>query len=209
MMLTEMAVKDFAGAVASAAPAPGGGSAAALHGALGAALARMVCALTEGRAKYAESAELAAGIARDCERLLEGFLRAVDEDSQAFGQMTSAMALPKGTDEEKAARKEAMQAASKACAGPPLRVMEMALEGAQLCGQAAGRTNSSAASDLGVAALSLKAAAQGAWLNVLINISGLADADFAAEARGKGEAILEKALPAADAAYEAILQSLK
>ena len=141
MELKKLEVTAFADLLASDAPAPGGGSTAALEGALGAALTAMVCGLTVGKAKYAASQELAAETLELTESLL-------------------------------------------------------------------GRFNDSAASDLGVAALSLRSAIQGAWLNVRINISSIKDQDLAERSRERGEALLAKALPAADRIYAAVLDMM-
>ncbi|MEG1050289.1 MAG: cyclodeaminase/cyclohydrolase family protein, partial [Oscillospiraceae bacterium] len=109
-------------------------------------------------------------------------------------------------DDEKAARKQAMQQALKGSTKPPFEMMELSLRALELTDTMLGKSNQSAASDLGVSALSLKAAVQGAWLNVLINIGGINDDKFADEYRKKGEAILEKALPLADKIYAKVLQ---
>ncbi|MCL2233296.1 MAG: cyclodeaminase/cyclohydrolase family protein [Treponema sp.] len=208
MLLIERSIKDFVQLLASDAPAPGGGSTAALQGALGISLTNMVGALTAGRAKYAEHADFVADLLKQAAKIQADFLAVIDEDTQAFNQVSAVFEMPKETDADKAARKEAMQAALKICTKPPLKMMELSLEALLLTSQAVGKTNTSAASDLGVAALSLKAAAQGAWLNVLINIGGINDTAFAEEYRKKGEAILEKALPEADTIHEAIRKSL-
>jgi len=208
MRLVDDSVKGFAEALGSDAPVPGGGCAAALQGALGASLARMVAALTAGRAKYAEHSDFVAELLAALERLQGEFINAIDEDKLAFDEFSLALALPKETPQEKAARKLAMGAALKSCARAPMRVMELALEALELVERAVGKTNANAASDLGVAALSLKASIQGSWLNVLTNLGGTGDETFNDDFRQKGRAIMERALPAADRAYEAILKSL-
>ena len=114
--------------------------------------------------------------------------------------------MPKDTDEEKAARKAAMLAALKGCTISPFEMMELGLQALELVTALIGKSNPTAASDLGCAALNLKSGIQGAWLNVCININGMADQAFADEYRAKGQAILDKALPMADAAYAAILE---
>ena len=109
---------------------------------------------------------------------------------------------------KKAARKAAMQEALKGCTKTPFEMMELACQALELTRSVVGKLNASAASDLGCAALSLKAAIQGAWLNVLINIGGIQDQAFADEYRQKGQALLDKALPLADAIYQEVLESL-
>jgi len=208
MLLIERSVKDFAQLLASGAPAPGGGAGAALNGVVGIALTNMVGSLTMGKAKYAEHADFVAGLLKRAGEIQSGFLSAIDADAQAFDKMGAVFSMPKETDSDKVARKQAMQAALKVCVVPPLDTMDLCIDALELTKQAIGKTNTTAASDLGVAAVSLKAALQGAWLNVLINIGSIDDAAFAKECRDRGEAIFRKALPLADEIYEAILKTV-
>ena len=202
MKLTEMKVNDFIDLLASDAPAPGGGSASALAGAMGVGLSKMVAALTTGKAKYAEHEDTVQEILSKAGALTEKLTAAIDRDTEAFDGVSAVFAMPKGTDEEKAARKEAMQKALKEATLVPYETMELCLQSLN------GKTNTSAASDLGVASLNLKSAVQGAWLNVLINLSGIKDEAFVTEYKSKGEAILAEALPLADEIYNDILKSL-
>ena len=208
MKLVEMKVNEFVDLMASDEPAPGGGAAAALEGALGAALTAMVCALTVGKKKYADVQELAIESQKKGNELKAQFVDVIDRDTEAFNAVSAVFAMPKDTDEEKAARKAAMQEALKGCTKTPLEVMEVTYQTLLIIKEMLGGYNTSAASDFGCAALSLKAGIQGAWLNVLINIGGVNDEAFVSEARGKGEAILAKALPLADEIYEEILKTL-
>ncbi len=208
MKLAEMQVTEFVNLMASDAPAPGGGSAAALEGAVGAALTAMVCALTVGKKKYADVQELAVESQKKAEELKARFVDVMDRDTEAFNAVSAVFAMPKDTDEQKAARKAAMQEALKGCTKTPFEMMQLACETLELTRSLVGRLNASAASDLGCSALALRAAIQGAWLNVLINISGIADEAFAAEYRKNGEALLAKALPLADEIYEEILKTM-
>ena len=208
MELKKMEVTAFADLLASDAPAPGGGSTAALEGALGAALTAMVCGLTVGKAKYAASQELVESVREKCAALQVRFLDVMARDTEAFNAVAAAFALPKGTEEEKAARSGAIQAALWGCIDTPMEMMELAAETLELTESLLGRFNDSAASDLGVAALSLRSAIQGAWLNVRINISSIKDQDLAERSRARGEALLAKALPAADRIYNAVLEMM-
>ena len=201
MELSELTVASFANLLGSDAPAPGGGSAAALEGALGAALAAMVSALTIGRKKYPEYQELAQAGFEAASDLKERFLAAMDRDTEVFNAFGDAMALPKETPEEKAVRSAAMQAALVRCTESPMGMMELSLEALELTDSLLGKTNVNALSDLGVAALSLGAALRGAWLNVLINIGSLKDAEKAEAFRTKGRALLEKGLPLSEEIY--------
>jgi len=208
MKLADQTVTSFVDLMASDAPAPGGGSAAALEGALGTALTAMVCALTQGKKKYAEYAELSAEVGEKAQMLKAQYVDVIDRDTEAFNAVSAVFAMPKDTDEEKAARSAAMQEALKGCTKTPFEMMELAAKALELTDSVVGRSNLSAASDLGCAALSLKAAIQGAWLNVLINIGGLKDQAFAEQYRAEGETLLKKALPLADSIYAKVLNSL-
>ena len=208
MKLAELTTAGFAYLLASDAPAPGGGSAAALEGALGAALTAMVCSLTVGKKKYAEHEELAKSVQARAADLKERFVDVMDRDTEAFNVVSAAFGMPKATDEEKAARSEAIQEGLKGCTKTPFEMMELAVEALELTASVLGKSNDSAASDLGVSALSLRAAIQGAWLNVLINIGSLKDAALAEDYRQRGEALLAKALPLADEIYSTVVSQM-
>ena len=208
MKLAELKTAEFVDLLASDAPAPGGGSAAALEGALGAALTAMVCGLTVGKKKYAEFQELAEEAQKKATGLKVRFVDVMDRDTEAFNVVSAAFGMPKATDEEKAARSAAIQEGLKGCTKTPFEMMELAAETLELTASVLGKSNDSAASDLGVSALSLRAAIQGAWLNVLINIGSLKDTALAEDYRAKGEALLAKALPLADEIYSTVVSQM-
>mgnify|MGYP002605218008 CR=1 FL=1 len=211
MKLADMTVAQFVAATASEEPAPGGGSAAALEGALGAALSAMVCGLTtvgKSKEKYADYQEFVVESQKKLTELKVAFVDVMDRDTEAFNAVSAVFAMPKDTDEEKAARKAAMQEALKGCTKTPFEMMELACQALELTRSVVGKLNASAASDLGVAALSLRAGIQGAWLNVLINIGSLKNKDLAADYKKKGEEMLAKALPLADKIYENVLAQM-
>ena len=208
MKLAELKTAEFVDLLASDAPAPGGGSAAALEGALGAALTAMVCGLTVGKKKYAEFQELAEEAQKKAADLKARFVDVMDRDTEAFNVVSAAFGMPKATDEEKAARSAAIQKGLEGCTKTPFEMMELAVETLELTASILGKSNDSAASDLGVSALSLRAAIQGAWLNVLINIGSLKNKELAEDYRAKGEALLAKALPLADQIYDAVVKSM-
>ena len=206
MDLAELSVQRFVETVASDAPAPGGGSVAALEASIGAALTGMVACLTQGRKKYADYAEYAALVQAQAGKLRERLLALMDEDSRAFNRVSEAFSLPKDTEEQKAARSAAIQEGLKGCTQTPLEMMRLSEEAISLAADFLEKGfNQSSASDLGVAFLSLKSAMQGAWLNVLINLASIKDPDFVRENCDKGEAILQRALPLADAGYAKVL----
>ena len=208
MKLAELKTSEFVDLLASDAPAPGGGSAAALEGALGAALTAMVCGLTVGKKKYAEFQELAEEAQKKATDLKARFVDVMDRDTEAFNVVSAAFGMPKATDEEKAARSAAIQKGLEGCTKTPFEMMELAAETLELTASILGKSNDSAASDLGVSALSLRAAIQGAWLNVLINIGSLKNKELAEDYRKKGEALLAKALPLADQIYDTVVKSM-
>ena len=207
--LVDLTLNDFAETTASDSPAPGGGSVSALAGALGAALTSMVCALTVGKKKYADVWDLATDTRSKALAIEKRCLEIIDLDTQAFNGVSAVFAMPKDTEEQKCARKAAMQKALKGCTETPIEMMRLSGEALELVESVQGKLNSGAASDLGCAVLALKASMQGAWLNVLINIGGIEDGEFAGKYRAEGEKILEKALPLADRLYSEILESLK
>ena len=198
MKLAEMRVDQFSETLASDAPAPGGGSAAALEAALGAGLVAMVCRLTQEKAQFARyRAELLAVQTR-AEALRCALLDVMDRDTEAFLQVSRAFPMPKSTEEEKAARSAAIQKGLELCTQTPLEIMKLAAEALDLAASLLGRFNENAASDLGVAALSLQAGLRDAWLNVCINIGSLRDKALAQHCREEGEALLAHALPLAE-----------
>ena len=211
MKLADMQVTQFCDVLASDAPAPGGGSTAALEGALGAALTAMVSGLTtvcKIREKYAEYQEFVLASQKKALDLKARFMDVMDRDTEAFNVVSAAFGMPKATDEEKAARSAAIQKGLEGCTRTPFEMMELAAETLELTAELLGKTNDSAASDLGVSALSMRAAIQGAWLNVLINIGSLKNKELAEDYRKKGEALLAKALPLADQIYQNVLSQM-
>jgi len=198
MKLGEYTVTDFSKLLASDAPAPGGGSAAALEAALGAGLVAMVCRLTVGKAQFEPHREALLAVQERAEALRLALLEVMDRDTEAFLQVSGAFALPKGSDEEKTARSAAIQQGLEVCTQTPLEVMELAAEALELAASLPGRFNENSASDLGVAALSLQAGLRGAWLNVCINVGSLRDRTLAQDCRKRGETLLAKALPLAE-----------
>lgn len=207
-LLSTMSLNNYMDVLASNAPAPGGGSASALCGAQGASLTCMVCNLTLGKEKYAEFEELVKETNETCEKLRKEFINLMDEDTKTFKVMEDVFSMPKNTDEEKNLRKEAMQNAMKVCCKTPKKIMECALEALKATYKIVGKSNQSAASDLGVAALNLRTCVCGAWLNVLINIGGIKDENFVEEHKKLEDSVLKDALELADKIYDEVKKSL-
>ena len=208
MRLTELKTKEFVSMLASDAPAPGGGSASALFGALGTALVSMVANLTTGKEKYAEYEERMQEVLTETNELMISFNNLIEKDTEVYNAVGAVMTMPKATDEEKAQRREAMQNALKEATVVPYAMMEEAAKTLQVLEKAMGYSNPNAVSDLGVAALGLKAALQGAWLNVKINLGSIKDASFVMEYQAKGEKLLTDNLKFADSLYKAVEEQL-
>ena len=175
MRLQDLSVAAFLDRLAAGTPTPGGGSAAALGGALGGALLQMVCRLTVGRdeARPHEAALGALlGQAADLEKRLREL---VDEDALAYDQVMAALRLPKGTDDEKAARRTALRRANAAATDTPLRTAEACHALLGLAAELAATGNRNALSDIGSAAQLAQAGLRGAVMNVRINLPGLGD----------------------------------
>lgn len=205
-MLSQMTVKAFVDTLSSDAPAPGGGSAAALSGAIGAGLIAMVSCLTQGRKKYAKYADFSAEAEARANALKDRFLDVMERDTAAFNLVSAAFSMPKETEEQKHERSAAIQAGLKACTATPIECMELCESAILLCTELLDEGfNTSSASDLGVAFLQLGCAIRSAWLNVLINIGSIKDAEFVSQMRTKGESLLERVLPLAEQGYERVL----
>ena len=201
--LVRATVRGFTDTLASSAPAPGGGSVAALCGALATGLAAMVGQLSTGRKGLAHRDADWAALAVAAQDHREAFLAAVDADTAAFDAVMAAFALPKATDADRARRRPAIVAATRGAIAVPLDVLERAAACLPLLATAA-TGNPNARSDAGVAALTLRAAAEGAWLNVATNLSGL-PADERPALRQRADA----ARDAVVTATEALLATLR
>lgn len=177
-MLTEKTVVKFLDELASNSPAPGGGSVAALAGALGAALTSMVANLTVGKKKYLDVEAEMISLRTKTEELRKTFTVIIDQDTDAFNKVMEAFGLPKESDDQKALRSAAIQEATKEATLVPLRVMKLVVDALALTKVVADKGNANSASDAGVAALMLHAGAESAALNVYINLNGINDQEF-------------------------------
>ena len=184
--LTDMTLTAFADETASESPAPGGGSIAAYMGALGAALGTMVANLSAHKAGWDERWEEFSNYADGGRMLIDRLIALVDEDTAAFNRIMAVFSMPKSTDEEKAARAEALEAATLYATEVPLNTMKTAFEAFELLEAMAKEGNPASVSDAGVGALAARSAVLGAQLNVKINAAGLKD-------RARAEALCDEA----------------
>jgi glutamate formiminotransferase/formiminotetrahydrofolate cyclodeaminase len=173
--LLKMNLREFCNETLSDSPAPGGGSVAALMGALGVSLGGMVANLSAGKRGWEEKLSYFSDWAVKAQQLKDELLFLVDEDTAAFNKVMDAFGLPKESAEEKAARSAAIQLANQYAAEIPLRVMETASKAYPLLAEMAEKGNPASISDVGVGLLALRACIEGAAMNVRINLAGLKD----------------------------------
>jgi glutamate formiminotransferase/formiminotetrahydrofolate cyclodeaminase len=176
--LAKMNLREFCNETLSESPAPGGGSVAALMGALGASLGGMVANLSAGKRGWDDKLEYFSNWAVKAQQLKDELLSLVDEDTAAFNKVMDAFALPRESTEEKAARAAAIEQTTKYAAEVPLKVMETTSKSYELLAEMAERGNPASVSDVGVGALATRACIEGAALNVRINLAQLKDERF-------------------------------
>lgn len=183
LLIPAQGLPDFLAELASSAPVPGGGSAAALNGAIGTALLTMVANLTIGKKGYEEFDNELSAVKEKLIIRRERFISLIEEDATSFKQVMAAYKLPKMTELERQEREKAISEALKVAAEVPLRTMQLALESLQWSRPVVEFGNKSSISDAGVGTMNLDTAFRGARLNVLINLGGIKDRSFVAEKR--------------------------
>ena len=189
--LVERTLRAFSDDLASSAAVPGGGSAAAYAGAMGAALAAMVGRIAERKAQ----SDATTALISEADNLRSDFIRLVDDDSAAYARVSEAMKMPKASDEEKRARTERIQASLLAASRVPLEVAKTSRRLLDLCERTVQSAASATVSDVGVGALLAETALRGAALNVMINLASVKDA---AQVKALSED-LDRAVDGADA----------
>jgi formiminotetrahydrofolate cyclodeaminase len=188
-----LTVHQFIQALASPDPTPGGGTAAAVAGAMGTGLLIMVAGLARTRGNTDDERAALSGVRERLVPLADALERCADRDTEAFNVVMAAYRRPKATDEEKAARKAAIADAMRGATEAPLETLRLVVQALELGETVARHGNPSAASDVGVGAGLLTAAADGAAANVRINLDSLADEDYRRAASGEMEALLIQA----------------
>lgn len=204
-MIKDQAISEFLDTLASKASTPGGGSAAAIIGSMGAALTSMVCNLTVGKKNYeAVDAEMQEAL-KQSESLRERMTDMIKADIDVFDRVMAAYGMAKETDDEKTTRSAEIQAALKEATDVPLACAKLAREVMEISKPVAEKGNKNVISDSGVSVLAAYAALRSAALNVYINIGGIKDKEFADD-RAKQ---LENVLAGSDELMESIYQTVK
>ncbi len=204
-MIKDQPISEFLDALASSAPTPGGGGAAAIMGAMGAALTSMVCNLTVGKKNYEEvDAEMQEAL-KKTEDMRSRMMDMIKADMDVFDRVMGAYGMPKETDDEKAARSAEIQEALKEATDVPLACAKLAREVMEVSKPVAEKGNKNVISDSGVSVLAAYGALRSAALNVYINIGGIKDKEFADD-RAKQ---LEEVLAGSDELLEAVYTTVK
>jgi formiminotetrahydrofolate cyclodeaminase len=203
-MTANSSIQTFLDDLASERPTPGGGGAAAVSGAIGAALVSMVANLTIGKKNYEAVWQDLEAVNAKAVALRAELIRAIDEDVVAFNAVMGAYGLPRATDDEKAKRAAAIQAALKDATLAPLRAVKACFEVIRLSAAAAEKGNLNVISDAGVAVLSANAGLRSAALNVFINAKAIKDRDFAEKQIAEVNALLAQAAATTEAVYQTV-----
>ncbi|MFQ5576065.1 MAG: cyclodeaminase/cyclohydrolase family protein [Anaerolineae bacterium] len=207
--MIHQSVEAFLNSLAGSSATPGGGSVAALNGAMGAALVSMVCNLTIGKKKYAAVEAEAGDILRRSEALRRKLSGMIAADSAAFDGVMAAFGLPRQTEAEKARRAAAIESAFKKATVIPLETARACADVIALGKAIAPIGNANALSDAGAGALAAQAGLKGAALNVLINLGSIKDTAFVAKAETDLTAILTQYPPLADEVFELVKASVQ
>jgi formiminotetrahydrofolate cyclodeaminase len=201
-------VIQFLDELASNAPVPGGGSTAALTGALAAALVSMVGNLTVGKRRYASVEEDVKALLGRSESLRRRLADLLESDTQVYGSLSKAYKLPRNTEEQKAARTAAIQAALKEAEFVPMQIAEACVEVLDLCAPMAEKGSRLAVSDAGVAALLAEGGLRSAALNVLINLNSIRDEEFVRREQAKLDGLLAGKGQLKEQVYELVVSKL-
>jgi glutamate formiminotransferase/formiminotetrahydrofolate cyclodeaminase len=207
--LLDYNLREFANELSLDSPAPGGGSTAALCGALSASLSSMVSNLTVGKKEYENVQKDVKEIAMNAQSLKDEFLRAVDLDTMAFNKLMDAYRLKKKTEEQKQERAQAVEEAVKEATLVPFGVLEKSIEALNLAKEISLKGNKNSLSDAGVAGLTAQAAAEGAFYNIKINLPNLQDSEFKSKIKRQAVSLKKKAVKLGDEIREIIEKELE
>ena len=207
--LTAMRIDDFADELSSESPAPGGGSVAALIGTLSASLSSMVANLTYNKKGYKEFNDEIAAAGIEAQKLKDRFLSLIEEDTEAFNSVMDAMKMPSGTDEEAEAKEKAIEEATKKATSVPLETLKLTEKLLEVANVVVEKGNKNSISDAGVAAISAKAAAESAYMNVIINVPGIKDEEFKENVLKEAKDVLENVRKKSDEIRDKVMNYLE
>lgn len=209
MKISEQTCGGFVELLASNEPAPGGGGAAALCGAIGTALSNMVGSLTLGKKKYADVEEEIKAMKSECDQLQMELLELIDGDAESFRPLAAAYGLPANTEEEKLHKSQVLEKCSKDACHVPLAIMQKCCRAIELAERFAAIGSKLAVSDAGCSAVILSGALKAASLNIYINTKGLQDEAFALEMNQKVDQMLEEYGSRAEMVFENVRERVR
>lgn len=204
MNISEKTCVEFVDVLASKAPVPGGGGAAALVGAIGMALGSMVCNLTIGKKKYAEYEESVKEILVQASELEKDLLAMIDKDAEGFYPLSQAYGLPTSTEEEKKIKEETMQKALKVACEVPINIVRACYKAIKLHEELVDKGSRLAISDVGVGVQCLRAAILGAELNVVINVNSIKDQDYVNKVNTEMKELVEGGVKICDEVFKKV-----
>lgn len=208
MKYAQIGCDEFVNAAFSKAAVPGGGGVSALAAALGTALGGMVCNLTAGKKKYAMYEEDIARITAEAEALKNEFMAMIDADAENFLPLSKAYGLPSNTEEEKAAKAQTLESCLKIACQVPMDIVRASYKAIKLQEELAEKGSSLAISDVGCGVVLLRAAIQGGWLNVLINIGMIKDEAYVAAAKAELIPMMNEGVAICDTVYQKVQERL-
>jgi len=209
MSMLDKTSKEFIEVLASKAPVPGGGGAAAMGGAIGMALSNMVGNLTIGKKKYADVENEVKELVERGNQVIAALEKLVDKDAEVFEPLSKAYGMPKDTPEQKKLKEETMEACGKTACGVPMEIMRQAFEGIKIHRRMGEIGTMIAISDVACGVAFLKAALIAGSLNVIININGIKDQEFNRKAKEEMDRLLEEGQKMADETLELVLGKLQ
>ena len=209
MKYAEKPVTEFTDATFSKDPVPGGGGVSALAGALGTALGGMVCNLTTGKKKYAQYEDDIQRIMKEANEIKDSLIGMIDQDAENFLPLSKAYGLPTGTEEEKAHKAEVMEKCLKVACSVPVDIVKTSYKVIALMKELSVKGSSLALSDVGVGVTLLRGAITGGWLNVVININSIKDAEYVKQIREEVEPLVTDGMKKCDEIYMNVWKTLQ
>jgi formiminotetrahydrofolate cyclodeaminase len=200
----DMSCNEFVDRLASKSPVPGGGGVSALVGAIGTALASMVCNLTTGKKKYAQFDDDIQRILKRAAELQDDLMKMIDEDAENFLPLSKAYGMPKDTEEERRLKEETLEKALKQACEVPVKIVKACYEAIKLHAELVDKGSRLAISDVGVGVQCLRAAIISGWLNIVININSIKDQDYVNKVREETENLVRQGAMLADKVYEQV-----